>query len=125
MLKLIIMMKYEFYKDLRWELYAKKMWEFTDAVKKSIWNDKLEDTVIASYLSKETLADGSPVKFGWQLDAEPYIKSFEEIQREHTFDYLSTYYIQLKFAYDYWKQYEAEWNKKYKKYIEYERSKTT
>ena len=35
------------------------------------------------------------------------------------------YYIQLKFAYDYWKQYEAEWNKKYKKYIEYERSKTT
>ena len=44
------MMKYEFWKDLRWELYAKKMWEFTDAVKKSIWNDKLEDTVIASYL---------------------------------------------------------------------------
>lgn len=118
-------MKYEFWKDLRWELYAKKMWEFTDAVKKSIWNDKLEDTVIASYLSRETLADGSPVKFGWQLDAAPYIESFEEVQREHTFDYLSTYYIQLKFAYDYWKQYEAEWNKKYKKYIEYERGETT
>lgn len=118
-------MKEDFWKDLKWELYAKKMWEFTDKVKNSIWNDECEGTIIASYLNGDTLANGSrPLKFGWQLDAEPYIKSFEEIQREHTFDYLSTYYIQLKFAYDYWKQYEAEWNKKYKKYIEYERSKT-
>ena len=113
-----------FYKCLKWELYAKKTWEFTEEVKNGIWNDKCEDSIIASYLSGETLADGSrPLRFGWQLEADQYFEAFEKIQREHTYDYLDTYYIELKFAYDFWKKYEAEWNKKYKDYIEYERNK--
>ena len=107
----------KFYKNLQMELAAKIDWEFTDRVKNNIWNSKYDDMVIASYKSGETYEDGTPMKFGWQLEAEPIFEAFEKVQREHTFDYLDSYYIQLRFAYNYWKQYEHEWNLKYKNYI--------
>lgn len=107
----------KFYKNLQMELTAKLNWEFTDRIKNSIWNNKYDDMVIASYKNGETYEDGTPMKFGWQLEAEPILEAFEKIQREHTFDYLDSRYIQLRFAYNYWKQYEHEWNLKYKDYI--------
>jgi len=107
----------KFYKDIQMEFYAKKEWEFTKEIKNNIWNDELESMVIESYKNMETYEDGTPMKFGWQLEAEPIIEAFEEVQRKHMFDYLDTRYIQLRFAYNYWKQYEHEWNLKYKDYI--------
>lgn len=107
----------KFYKNLQMELSAKLNWEFTDRIKNNIWNNKYDDMVIASYKNGETYEDGTPMKFGWQLEAEPIFEAFEKVQREHTFDYLDSYYIQLRFAYNYWKQYEHEWNLKYKNYI--------
>ena len=91
------------------ELTAKKMWEFTDEVKERIWEGFEWDDEI-----KESYKNGENIKYGWQLQAEPVFEAFEKVQREHTFDYLDSFYIQLKFAYDFWKQYEREWNKKYK-----------
>jgi len=107
----------KFYKNLQMELTAKINWEFTERIKNSIWNNKYDDGVIASYKNGETYEDGTPMKFGWQLEAEPIFEAFEKVQREHTFDYLDSYYIQLRYAYNYWKQYEHEWNLKYKDYI--------
>ena len=107
----------KFYKDIQMEFYAKKEWEFTKEIKNNIWNDELESMVIESYKNMETYEDGTPMIFGWQLEAEPIIEAFEEVQRKHMFDYLDTRYIQLRFAYNYWKQYEHEWNLKYKDYI--------
>ena len=107
----------KFYKNLQVELSAKLNWEFTDRIKNNIWNNKYDDMVIASYKNGETYEDGTPMKFGWQLEAEPILEAFKKVQREHTFDYLDTRYIQLRFAYNYWKQYEHEWNLKYKDYI--------
>lgn len=92
------------------ELTAKINWEFTDKIKQEIWQKNEDDK-----LRKESYNNGN--KFGWQLEAEPIFEAFEKVQREHTFDYLDSYYIRLKFAYDYWKQYEHEWNLKYKNYI--------
>ena len=107
-----------FYKNLQEELIAKKDWEFTDQIKKEIWRKGESDEAIReSYKNHKTYDDGRPIKYGWQLEAEPIFESFEKVQREHTFDYLDSYYIRLKFAYDYWKQYEHEWNLKYKNYI--------
>ena len=107
----------KFYKNLQIELCAKKEWEFTEEIKRNIWNTKYDDGVIASYKNGETYEDGTPMKFGWQLEAEPIFEAFEEVQRKHMFDYLDTYYIKLRYAYNYWKQYEHEWNLKYKDYI--------
>ena len=103
------MYKYKFAKNLQMELTARKMWDFTDKVKEEIWEGFEWDDEI-----KESYKNGKNIKYGWQLQAEPVFEAFEKVQREHTFDYLDSFYIQLKFAYDYWKQYEAEWNKKYK-----------
>lgn len=104
-----------FWKNLQTELTAKKMWEFTDKIKEEIWEEgESDDEVREDYKNNKTHPDGSPIKYGWETIADPIFKAFEEVQREHTFDYLSTSYIQLKFAYDFWKQYEAEWNKKYR-----------
>ena len=99
-----------FWKNLQVELTAKKMWEFTDDIKKEIWEEKEGDDI-----RRERYRNGDKTKYGWQiLQAEPIFEAFEKVQKEHTFDYLNTSYIQLKFAYDFWKQYEAEWNKKYR-----------
>ena len=107
-----------FYKNLLMELVAKKQWEFTDQIKRNIWKvDESDKAIRESYINNETYEDGTPIKFGWQLEAEPIFEAFEKVQREHMFDYLDSYYIQLRFAYNYWKQYEHEWNLKYKDYI--------
>jgi len=100
----------KFYKNLQMELTAKINWEFTDRIKQEIWQEDEDDE-----LRREGYNNG--IKFGWQLEAEPIFEAFEKVQREHTFDYLDSYYIQLRFAYNYWKQYEHEWNLKYKDYI--------
>ena len=106
-----------FYKNLLMELIAKKQWEFTDQIKRNIWKvDESDEAIKKSYRNNETYEDGTPIKFGWQLEAEPIFKAFEKVQKEHMFDYLDSYYIQLRFAYNYWKQYEHEWNLKYKDY---------
>ena len=97
------------------ELVAKKQWEFTDQIKRNIWKvDESDEAIKKSYRSNGTYKNGTPIKFGWQLEAEPIFKAFEKVQKEHIFDYLDSYYIQLRFAYNYWKQYEYEWNLKYK-----------
>lgn len=104
-----------FYKNLQMELSAKKIWEFTNEIKKSIWEEDESDKEIKnSYKNNETYIDNRPIKYGWQLEAEPIFEAFKRVQKEHIFDYLDSYYIQLKFAYNYWKQYEYEWNLKYK-----------
>lgn len=100
----------KFYKNLQMELSAKLNWKFTERIKQEIWQEDEDDE-----LRKEGYNSG--IKFGWQLEAEPIFEAFEKVQREHTFDYLDSYYIQLRFAYNYWKQYEHEWNLKYKDYI--------
>jgi hypothetical protein len=102
----------KFYKNLQMELSAKLNWEFTDRIKQEIWQEDEDDE-----LRKESYKNNENVVWGWQLEAEPIFKAFEKVQREHTFDYLDSYYIQLRFAYNYWKQYEHEWNLKYKDYI--------
>ena len=102
----------KFYKNLQMELTAKINWEFTDRIKQEIWQEDKDDE-----LRKESYKNNENVVWGWQLEANPIFKSFEKVQREHTFDYLDSYYIQLRFAYNYWKQYEHEWNLKYKDYI--------
>lgn len=89
------------------ELLAKRNWEFTEEKRQEIWQEDEDDE-----LRREGYNNG--IKFGWQLDAEPIFEAFEEVQRKHMFDYLDTHYIQLRFAYNYWKQYEHEWNLKYK-----------
>ena len=107
-----------FYKNLQEELIAKKDWEFTDQIKKEIWReDESDEAIRESYKNHKTYDDGRPIKYGWELEAEPIFKAFEKVQRNHRFDYLDTYYIKLRFAYNYWKQYEYEWNLKYKDYI--------
>ncbi len=98
---------YKFYKNLQMELLAKRNWEFTEEKRQEIWQEDEDDE-----LRREGYNNG--IKFGWQLDAEPIFEAFEEVQRKHMFDYLDSYYIQLRFAYNYWKQYEHEWNLKYK-----------
>lgn len=89
------------------ELLAKRNWEFTEEKRQEIWQEDEDDE-----LRREGYNNG--IKFGWQLDAEPIFEAFEEVQRKHMFDYLDSYYFQLRFAYNYWKQYEHEWNLKYK-----------
>ena len=58
----------KFYKNLQMELTAKINWEFTDKIKNNIWNNKYDNMVIASYKNGETYEDGTPMKFGWQLE---------------------------------------------------------
>lgn len=99
-----------FWKNLQAELTAKKMWEFTDVIKNNIWKDLGWDDEIRKEYKNGNIKE----KYGWQLESKPIFEAYEKIQREHTFDYLSTSYIQLRFAYNFWKQYETEWNKKYK-----------
>lgn len=99
-----------FLKILQMELTAKKMWEFTDKVKKEIWEEKEWDDEI-----REGYRNNDGVRYGWELQAEPIIKGFERDVREHKYDQLDSRYIADRFAYNFWKQYEAEWNKKYKK----------
>ena len=102
----------KFYKNLQVELSAKIMWKFTKEIKQEIWKEDEDDE-----LRKESYKNNENVVWGWQLEANPIFKAFEKMQKEHMFDYLDTRYIQLRFAYNYWKQYEHEWNLKYKDYI--------
>lgn len=97
--------KPSFIKDLQIELSAKKMWEFTDEIKKEIWREREDDELI-----KEEYKNSNRPQYGWELQAEPIIKGFEN----NIYDQLSSDYIALKFAYNFWKKYEDEWNKKYK-----------
>lgn len=98
-----------FYKNLHLELSAKTTWRFTEKIKQEIWKEDEDDE-----LRKESYKNNENIIWGWQLEANPIFKSFEKIQKEHMFDYLDSRYIQLKFANDYWRQYEYEWNLKYK-----------
>ena len=50
------------------------------------------------------------LKYGWEIQAELIIKGFEN----NTYDQLDSRYIADRAAYNFWKQYEAEWNKKYR-----------
>lgn len=102
----------KFYKNLQVELSAKIMWKFTKEIKQEIWKEDEDDS-----LRKESYKNNENVVWGWQLEANSIFKAFEKMQKEHMFDYLDTRYIQLRFAYNYWKQYEHEWNLKYKDYI--------
>lgn len=97
--------KPSFFKNLQVELTAKKMWEFTDEVKDEIWKEDMYDN-----LRKEGYKNNNETRYGWQIQAEPIIKGFEN----NIYDQLSSDYIVLRFAYNFWKQYETEWNKKYK-----------
>ena len=99
------------YKNLQAELTAIKMWEFTDKVKEEIWKDDAYDE-----LRREGYRNNDGVRYGWELQAEPIIKGFEKDVREHKYDWLDSDYIIARAAYRFWKQYEAEWNKKYKDY---------
>lgn len=101
-----------FIKDLYMELSAKYTWNFTDEIKKEIWKKDKDDN-----LRRESYKNNENITWGWQLEATPVFEAFERVQREHMFDYLDSRYIQLKFAYNYWKQYEHEWDLKYKNYI--------
>ena len=43
----------------------------------------LTNNTNVSYKNGETYEDGTPMKFGWQLEAEPILEAFEKVQREH------------------------------------------
>lgn len=94
-----------FIKNLQMELAAIKMWEFTDEVKQDIWKDcEWDDEIREGYKNNDSL------KYGWEIQAELIIKRFEN----NTYDQLDSRYIADRAAYNFWKHYEAEWNKKYR-----------